>query len=306
MLTTSLITLPFAGALAVFLLPASKKWVGSLALVVALTELGIWITGFFGKHHFDFGSARIQFEQKHTWISDLGISYHVGLFTFSFWLVGLTTVVMAAAIAYALWAGRERANAYYALMLFLTGAIVCVFSAQDLILFYVAFEAMMIPLYLLIGVWGGERRVAATFKFVAYTMAGSLLMLVTIVVYGLSHGFDLTTASTSSSVWLFLGFAIAFTVKAPLFPLHGWLPDAYREAPPRSPPCFRAWSPRLPPSASCASSSRSSRTVEPARLCTTCELSSSRSRRRGSSTARCSPSGLPIFEVSSPTRAWRR
>ena len=232
MLTTSLITLPFAGALAVFLLPASKKWVGSLALVVALTELGIWITGFFGRHHFDFGSARIQFEQKHTWISDLGISYHVGLFTFSFWLVGLTTVVMAAAIAYGLWAGRERANAYYALMLFLTGAIVCVFSAQDLILFYVAFEAMMIPLYLLIGVWGGERRVAATFKFVAYTMAGSLLMLVTIVVYGLSHGFDLTTASTSSSVWLFLGFAVAFTVKAPLFPLHGWLPDAYREAPP--------------------------------------------------------------------------
>ena len=103
---------------------------------------------------------------------------------------------MAAAIAYALWAGRERANAYYALMLFLMGAIVCVFSAQDLILFYVAFEAMMIPLYLLIGVWGGERRIAATFKFVAYTMAGSLLMLVSIVVYGLSHGFDLTTAAT--------------------------------------------------------------------------------------------------------------
>jgi len=229
MLTTSLITLPFAGALAVFLLPASKKWVGSLALFVALVELGIWISSVF---RFDFGSAKIQFEQKHAWISDLGISYHVGLFTFSFWLVGLTTVVMAAAIAYALWAGRERANAYYALMLFLTGAIVCVFSAQDLILFYVAFEAMMIPLYLLIGVWGGERRVAATFKFVAYTMAGSLLMLVTIIVYGLSHGFDLTTASTSGSVWLFLGFAVAFTVKAPLFPLHGWLPDAYRESPP--------------------------------------------------------------------------
>ena len=232
MLTTSLIALPLVGALAVFLLPASKEWVGSLALAVALAEVGVWITGFFGARHFDFGSAKIQFEQKHAWISDLGISYHVGLFTFSFWLVGLTTVVMLAAIAYALQAGRERANAYYALMLFLTGAVVCVFAAQDLILFYVAFEAMMIPLYLLIGVWGGERRMPATFKFVAYTMAGSLLMLVTIVVYGLSHGFDLTTASTSTSVWLFLGFAVAFAVKAPLFPLHGWLPDAYREAPP--------------------------------------------------------------------------
>ena len=232
MLTTALITIPLAGALVVFLLPARKEWVGSLALSVSLAEIGVWITGFFGSRRFDFGSAGIQFEQKHAWISDLGISYHVGLFTFSFWLVGLTTVVMTAAIAYGLWAGRERANAYYALMLFLTGAVVCVFSAQDLILFYVAFEAMMIPLYLLIGVWGGERRMAATFKFVAYTMAGSLLMLVTIVVYGLSHGFDLTTASTSSSVWLFLGFAVAFAVKAPLFPLHGWLPDAYRESPP--------------------------------------------------------------------------
>ncbi len=232
MLTTSLIALPLAGALAVFLLPASKEWVGSLALAVALAELGLWITGFFGKRQFDFGSAKIQFEQKHAWISDLGISYHVGLFGFSLWLVGLTVVVMTAAIAYGLWAGRERANAYYALMLFLTGAVVCVFTAQDLILFYVAYEAMMIPLYVLIGVWGGARRLQATFKFVAYTMAGSLLMFATIVVYGISHGFDLTSAQQSGSVWLFLGFAAAFTVKAPLFPLHGWLADAYRESPP--------------------------------------------------------------------------
>ncbi|MGD0167572.1 MAG: NADH-quinone oxidoreductase subunit M [Gaiellaceae bacterium] len=229
MLTTALIVLPLTGALAVFLLPASKEWVGSLALFIALSELGIWISS---ATRFEFGSARIQFEQRHSWISDLGISYHVGLYTFSFWLVGLAAVVMAAAIAYALWAGRERANAYFGLMLFLLGAVVCVFAAQDLILFYVAFEAMMIPLYVLIGVWGGERRIAATFKFVAYTMAGSLLMLVSIVVYGLSHGFDLTTAQTSGSIWLCLGFVVAFAVKAPLFPLHGWLPDAYRESPP--------------------------------------------------------------------------
>src|SRR5450759_3540522 len=91
---------------------------------------------------------------------------------------------------------------------------------------------MMIPLYVLIGVWGGARRLQATFKFVAYTMAGSLLMFATIVVYGVSHGFDLATAQQSGSVWLFLGFAAAFAVKAPLFPLHGWLSDAYRESPP--------------------------------------------------------------------------
>jgi len=229
MFTTALICLPLFGALSVFLLPASRQWVGSLALFFSLAELALWISGL---TRFDFGSANIQFEQQHAWISDLGISYHVGLFSFSIWLVGLTAVVMVAAIAYGLWAGRERANAYYALMLFLMAAIVGVFTAQDLIIFYVAFEAMMIPLYVLIGVWGGAGRLRATFKFVAYTMAGSLLMFATIIVYGVSHGFDLATAQQSGSVWLFLGFAAAFAVKAPLFPLHGWLSDAYRESPP--------------------------------------------------------------------------
>ena len=120
MLTTALICLPLFGALAVFLLPAPKRWVGSLALFFSLAELSLWISGL---TRFDFGSAKLQFEQQHSWISDLGISYHVGLFGFSLWLVGLTVVVMTAAIAYGLWAGRERANAYYALMLFLTAAI---------------------------------------------------------------------------------------------------------------------------------------------------------------------------------------
>src|SRR5205085_11187307 len=125
---------------------------------------------------------------------------------FSLWLAGLTVVVMAAAIAYAVWVGRDRPRAYFGLMLFLTGAIVGVFSAQDLLLFYAFFEAMLIPLYVLVGVWGGPGRIAATLKFVLYTMAGSLLMLAAIIVYGLSKGtFDLTQIGTSDSDWLFLG-----------------------------------------------------------------------------------------------------
>ena len=107
------------------------------------------------------------------------------------------------------------------------------FESQDLLLFYAFFEAMLIPLYILIGVWGGARRMEATVKFVLYTMAGSLLMLAAIVVYGLQAGtFDLVTSPASGSRWLFLGFMVAFVIKAPLFPFHGWLPDAYREAPP--------------------------------------------------------------------------
>ena len=181
---------------------------------------------------FDFAHG-LQFEQQASWFSDLNVSYHVGMFGFSLWLVGLTVVVMAAAIAYAFFAGRDRPRAYYGLMLLLTGAVVGVFTAQDLLLFYVMFEAMLIPLYVLLGVWGGAGRLGATFKFVAYTMAGSLLMLVSIIALGLSQGtFDLAESGTSSSNWIFLGFAAAFAVKAPLFPFHGWLPDAYREASP--------------------------------------------------------------------------
>src|SRR4029450_11582209 len=131
------------------------------------------------------------------------------------------------------WAGRDRARAYFGLMLFLVGALVGVFAAQDLILFYVFFEAMLIPIYVLVGVWGGPGRVKATVTFVIFTMAGSLLMLAAIVAFGISQGtFLLADIGTSSNDWVFLGFLAAFAVKAPLLPLHGWLRAAYTEAPP--------------------------------------------------------------------------
>jgi NADH-quinone oxidoreductase subunit M len=117
-------------------------------------------------------------------------------------------------------------------MLLLTGAIVGVFTAQDLLLFYAFFEAMLIPLYVLIGVWGGPQRMRATLTFVVYTVVGSLLMLAAIIVFGLQQGtFDMTRMSPSANDWLFLGFVVAFAIKSPLFPLHGWLPITYREAP---------------------------------------------------------------------------
>jgi NADH-quinone oxidoreductase subunit M len=258
-LTTILILLPIGAALLVWLLPLSAQAAGSLALLAVLAEVGIWINAL---TRFDFGrlastgvtldvstdpaaegenpailtfesdlEPALQFDQQREWFGDLGVSYHVGLSSFSLWLVGMTVVVMAAAIAYAFWSGRERPRAYFGLMLFLTGAVVGVFTAQDLLLFYVFFEAMLIPLYVLVGVWGGPGRLGATIKFVIYTMAGSLLMLAAIVVYGVSEGtFDLVEGGTSTNDWVFLGFVAAFAVKAPLFPLHGWLPDAYRES----------------------------------------------------------------------------
>ncbi len=228
-MTTALIFLPLAGALLVWLLPLPARAAGLLATLIALAEVALWAVAV---RRFDFGQS-LQLENHQSWFSDLGVSYHVGFFGFSLWLAGLTVVVCAAAISYATWVNRERARAYHGLLLFLTGSIVGVFAAQDLLVFYVFFEAMLIPLYVLIGVWGGERRVFATVKFVVYTMAGSLLMLASIIVFGLSQGtFDLVESGASSNEWVFLGFLAAFAVKAPLFPFHGWLVDAYRESPP--------------------------------------------------------------------------
>jgi NADH-quinone oxidoreductase subunit M len=230
MLTTLLIVVPVAAAVVLWVAPLPRELTGLLALLALLGELGLWIAALV---EFDFGDTALQLAAEREWWQDLGVSYHVGLYGFSLWLAGLTVVISTAAVGYGVWAGRERARAYFGLMLFLTGAIVGVFAAQDLLLFYVFFEAMLIPIYVLVGVWGGPNRIAATVTFVIYTMAGSLLMLAAIVALGLSQDtFSLVAGETSSNDWIFLGFVVAFAVKAPLFPFHGWLRAAYTESSP--------------------------------------------------------------------------
>jgi NADH-quinone oxidoreductase subunit M len=165
--------------------------------------VGLWLGS---ARNFDFGSDVQQYGTQREWFDQLGISYAVGLYGFQFWLVGLTVVVGACAIGYGAWAERERARAYFGLMLFLVGSLVGVFAAQDLIVFYVFFEAMLIPLYVLVGAWGGPLRVKATVTFVLYTMVGSLLMLASIVALGVSKGtFQLADLGTSSNDWISSG-----------------------------------------------------------------------------------------------------
>ena len=230
MLTSMLIVLPLVGALVVWAAPLPRGATASLAVLVALAEVVLWVTTLVG---FDFGSPVLQDSAQRAWFGDLGVSYHVGFYGFSLWLAGLAVVLGAASIGFGAWLGRDRARAYYGLMLFLVGAVVGVFASQDLLLFYVFFEAMLIPIYVLVGVWGGPGRVSATITFVIYTMAGSLLMLASIIVFGLSQGtFSLIDSGQSGNEWIFLGFMIAFAVKAPLLPFHGWLRAAYTEAPP--------------------------------------------------------------------------
>ena len=185
-LTTTMILLPLIAAAVLWVVPMPRVWVAPAALLVSLFEIGFWIEALV---RYDFDRGGLQEWNHATWLKDLGVSYSVGFYQgFSVWLVGLTTVVMAASIAYGAWMGRDRPRAYYGLMLFLTGAIVGVFTAQDLLLFYVFWEAMLIPLYVLIGAWGGPGRLNATIKFVIYTMVGSLLMLAAVIVYGLQAG----------------------------------------------------------------------------------------------------------------------
>ena len=231
-MTDTLILLPLGGAIFVAIAPLPRLAAGLVSLAVSLVEIAFW-GGALTAFDYRPGGGSVQLQDTTTWFGDLGISYHVGFTGFALWLVGLSTIAMTAAVAYAVWVRRERARAYFASMLLLTTALVGVFAAQDYLLFYVFWEAMLIPLYVLVGVWGGPGRLRATLQFFIYTMAGSLLMLAAIIVLGISHGsFDMVAPSGyDNSDWIFLGFVAAFVVKAPLFPFHGWLPDAYREAP---------------------------------------------------------------------------
>jgi NADH-quinone oxidoreductase subunit M len=187
--------------------------------------------------------AEFRFEENISWIGTIGARYHLGVDGISLWLVLLTTLLVPIAILSSWTAIAKRQLSYYVFMLILAAAMVGVFVSLDLLLFYLFFEASLVPMFLLIGIWGGERRVYAAVKFFIYTALGSLLMLAAIIALYVIYGsFDYGTIlaamragtaklSSGAEFWLFLAFAFAFCIKVPLFPLHTWLPDAHTEAP---------------------------------------------------------------------------
>ena len=241
-LLTTLILLPFAGALALVLYGLVAKgredhykWIALAATTVTFAVSLLLLRGV------GASGAEFRFEENINWIGAIGARYHVAVDGISLWLVLLTTLLMPIAVLSSWTAIQKRQLSYYVFLLILASAMIGVFVSLDLLLFYLFFEASLVPMFFLIGIWGGERRIYAAIKFFIYTAVGSLLMLVAIIaLYFTYNTFDYATllqamAATPlterAEFWLFLAFAFAFCIKVPLFPLHTWLPDAHTEAP---------------------------------------------------------------------------
>ncbi len=241
---SAVIFFPLLGVLFIALIPSDRpRTIAQVAFWTAAIDFALSLVVVV---NFDATSAAFQFVEARPWITLFGapvITYKLGVDGISLWLIPLTSLLTAVAVLFSWGSVTHRVKEYYILMLVLCTAMLGVFTALDVFLFYVFWEAVLIPMYFLIGIWGGERRLYATLKFVLYTMAGSALMLATIVYLALGMSGQLGTLTFDVQAWYqvfipptvqrwaFLAFALAFAIKVPLFPFHTWLPDAHVEAP---------------------------------------------------------------------------
>jgi len=237
---TALIFVPILGAFGV-LMQNDEESIWRSAFIFSLIPLAISLYLF---AIFDPHQASYQFVERYSWIPQFGISYHIGMDGISLFLVILTTLLVSLSLLYSGGGDIEvRPREFCFMMLILETGLIGALLAIDLFLFYVFWEVMLVPMYLMIGIWGHGRKIYATFKFVLFTVIGSLLMLVAILyLVGAARAhlghltFDLpdlykVPLSRVEARWLFAGFAIAFAIKVPMWPVHTWLPDAHTEAP---------------------------------------------------------------------------
>ncbi len=241
-LVTVVLMLPLAGLVLMMLFSRTEQAYKWAALVTSLVTFGVSLLLV---RNFDTNVSGLQMVQRVDWITadSFTIRYYVGVDGISIWLVLLTTFIMPLAILASFNPIKDRVRLYYIFMLLMEWAMIGVFVAQDLFLFYIFWEVTLVPMYFLIGIWGAEERIYAAIKFFLYTMAGSLLMLLAILWLGNEAGtFSVPdilaklnsgelTFSTATGRWLFLAFGIAFAIKVPMWPLHSWLPDAHVQAP---------------------------------------------------------------------------
>lgn len=232
---TVLLAIPLAGFVVTLFIPKDRpdviRWIAllfsAMTFVVSLALLGQPYSS----------SSDMFYSGAVEWIPTAGIYYALGVDGISLWLILLTTLISPITILSSWSAVEDRVKEYYAALLILEMAMLGVFMALDMFLFYVFWEFTLVPMYILVGVWGGPRRLYAAVKFFLYTMAGSLLMLLAILFVGIRAGSFLVPDLMALDIpleiarWLFLGFTIAFAIKVPVFPLHSWLPDAHVQAP---------------------------------------------------------------------------
>ena len=246
MMLSLIVFLPLAGALLVLIAggrgdrPDREPFVRTIALAVSLVTFAATL---YMWYRFDPTSAAYQFEERYSWIPAFGIQYYIGVDGISLLLIVLTGFLTPLALLSSWESVHKSVKAFSFFILALETAMIGVFVSIDLFLFYVFWDAVLIPMYFLIGVWGYERRVYAAIKFILYTLAGSVLMLLAIIGLAAAHAaatgapsFNLIdlyglTLTPRTEFWFFLAFTLAFVIKVPLFPFHTWLPDAHVEAP---------------------------------------------------------------------------
>ena len=233
-LLSLIIWLPVAGAVFLLFIPRrAENLIKTVALAVALADFGATLPLWF---QFDRHFSGFQFVEEYSWIKALGVQYFLGIDGISVLFVLLSALITVLCILISWEAITKKVKEFYISLLLTSAAMIGVFCALDLFLFYVFWEAMLIPMYLIIGIWGGPRRIYATLKFFLYTLFGSVLMLIGIIVIYLKTGtFEVPRLMEAGlpyglQILLFLAFFMAFAVKVPMWPVHTWLPDAHTEA----------------------------------------------------------------------------
>ncbi|PYQ70915.1 MAG: hypothetical protein DMG04_22975 [Acidobacteria bacterium] len=240
---TSLIVLPIVGAVLLFAIKEDDAHAATIRNVALIVSALVFAETLLLWSRFNAATADFQFVERHAWIPAFGISYFVGVDGISLFLLVLTGLLTPLALLSSWESVHKRLKVFCIFVLLLESAMIGVFVSLDLFLFYVFWDAMLVPMYFLIGIWGYDRRVYAAVKFILYTMAGSVLMLLAILGLAYMHNtangaysFDLLRMYALPipervQFWFFLAFALAFAIKVPLFPFHTWLPDAHVEAP---------------------------------------------------------------------------
>jgi NADH-quinone oxidoreductase subunit M len=233
-LLSLVIWLPILGGLIVLVNGDDNIWARPLSLLMSLLTFAVSLALYAG---FDLSTHEMQFVEQAVWISSYDINYHLGIDGFSLPLIILTAFSTIIVVVAGWEVIQHRVSQYMAAFLIMEGLMIAVFTALDAILFYVVFEAMLIPLFLVIGIWGGPNRVYATIKFFLYTFFGSVFLLLALLYLNHVAGsfsildYQQVSLSMQEQTWLFLAFLIAFAVKVPMWPVHTWLPDAHVEAP---------------------------------------------------------------------------